>query len=177
MPAPIPQHLSCRGKVSVINEQLASRAHQLRVVEKRLLVRLKDRNPVPMHNLELILEGTYQQLLQLADMAAEAQEQLIFQNARLSAGTRLLLLLLRLRFALSPEDATVLEAHLSSLVDETPDQGWEVQSARCQLLISMKSNLSLPLAPSRASSDIFWPKGLFASIHSCGYFLVVLGAY
>ena len=47
-------------------------------------------------------------------------------RARLAAGTRLLLLLLRLRFALSPEDAATLEAHLSPLVDETPDMGWEV---------------------------------------------------
>ena len=130
-----------------------------------------------MQNLELLFEGTYQQLLQLGDETGACQDQLLFMRARLAAGTRLLLLLLRLRyasapiernliwrpsarpavntsrhqqstlspllppcrsrpaldpllglsnrFALSPEDAGVLETHLSPLVDETPDMGWE----------------------------------------------------
>ena len=68
---------------------------------------------------------TDQQLLALADTAGAAQEALTFQRARLGAGTRLLLLLLRLRFALSPEDSAALESYLSPLVDETPDFGWE----------------------------------------------------
>ena len=43
--------------------------HQLRVVEKRLLVRVKDRNPAPLSNLELLLEGTHAQLMALAEQA------------------------------------------------------------------------------------------------------------
>ena len=85
-------------------------------------VRLKDRNPAPMQNLELLFEGTYQQLHTLADRCSQAHEQLVFMRTRLASGTRLLLLLLRLRFALSMEDAATLEAHLSPLVNEF---GWE----------------------------------------------------
>ena len=121
----IDDHLRCRHELASLEEQLASRAQQFRVVEKRLLVRLKDRNPAPMQNLELLFEGTYQQLLELADATGATQDELIFMRARLNAGTRLLLLLLRLRFALSPEDAAMVGAHLSPLVDETPDFGWE----------------------------------------------------
>ena len=121
-----PQHLDGRTKFVALQEQLASRAQQFRVIEKRLLVRLKDRNAVPMHNLELLLEGTYQQLMELADNATEAHDQLAFRSACLAAGTRLLLLLLRLRFALPSDDASLLEAHLSPLMEETTDQGWEV---------------------------------------------------
>ena len=121
----IDDHLRCRAECDALHEQLAARAQQFRVVEKRLLVRLKDRNPAPMQNLELLFEGTYQQLLNLADATGAAQDQLTFMRARLAAGTRLLLLLLRLRFALTPDDCAALEAHLSPLVDETPDLGWE----------------------------------------------------
>jgi len=118
-------HLRCRAELDMLNERLASRAHQLRVVEKRLLVRLKDRNPAPMQNLEVLFEGTHHQLMQLVDATASAHARLSFERARLAAGTHLLLLLLRLRFALTQEDGAILEAHVSPLLDETPDQGWE----------------------------------------------------
>ena len=78
-----------------------------------------------MQNLELLVEGTYQQLLELADNAQRSQEALGFQRARLAAATRLLHLLLKLRFGLTAEDVASLEAHLSPLVEETVDQGWE----------------------------------------------------
>lgn len=121
----IADHLQCRHALAALFEQLGKRAHQLRVIEKRLLVRVKDRNPAPMANLELLFEGTYRQLMELAAQAEAAQQQRRFYATRLSAGTRLLLLLLRLRFALDEEDAALLHAHLSPVVDETPDQGWQ----------------------------------------------------
>ena len=71
-------------------------------------VRLKDRNPAPLQNLELLFEGTYQQLLGLSDATENAQSQLKFHSTRLAAGTRLLLLLFKLRSELSAE------AHLAA---------------------------------------------------------------
>ena len=94
-------------------------------MQKRLLVRLKDRNPTPMHNLEMLVDGTYEQLQKLAEATDVAQQRLRFHAARISAGTRLLLLLLRLRFSLSTADAELIAAHLSPAVDGTPEQGWE----------------------------------------------------
>jgi len=151
----IDDHLRCRAELDASQEQLAARAQQFRVVEKRLLVRLKDRNPAPMANLELLFEGTYQQLLQLADTCAAAQDTLAFQRARLAAGTRLLLLLLRLRFALSPEDVATLEAHLSPLVEETADLGWEerTDAAVTHLLKTALAKDKDPGKDARASSQ------------------------
>ena len=40
-------------------QQLADRAQQLRVIEKRLLVRFKDRNPTPLNHLDDLLRMTY----------------------------------------------------------------------------------------------------------------------
>jgi Bardet-Biedl syndrome 9 protein len=121
----IDDHLQCRHALSELLSSLAKRAHQLRVIEKRLLVRVKDRNPAPMANLELLFDGTYAQLTALAEQAESAQQQRRFYATRLSAGTRLLLLLLRLRFSLDEEDVGLLSAHLTPIVDETPDQGWQ----------------------------------------------------
>ena len=121
----VDDHLQCRHALAELLDSLAKRAHQLRVIEKRLLVRVKDRNPAPMANLELLFEGTYRQLMRLAEEAETAQQQRRFYATRLSAGTRLLLLLLRLRFALDAEDDALLAAHLTPTVDETPDQGWQ----------------------------------------------------
>ena len=55
----------------------------------------------------------------------EAQAKLGFHATRLSAGTRLILLLLRLRFQLDAEDMATLSAHLTPLVDDSSEQGWE----------------------------------------------------
>jgi Bardet-Biedl syndrome 9 protein len=93
----IDSHLHCRAELDGHMAELEKRAQQFRIVEKRLLVRLKDRNPAPIGNLELLSEGTYHQLLDLSDRASAAHDALQFQRTRLSAGTRLIHLLLRLR--------------------------------------------------------------------------------
>lgn len=121
----IEEHLRARHELADLSAQLEQRAHQFRVIEKRLLLRLKDRNPAPLASLELLFQGTYAQLMDLARATENAQESRSFQAVRLSAGTRLLLMLCRLRFALDDDAFTLLEAHLSPLVIETEDQGWE----------------------------------------------------
>ena len=114
-----------RHEIRDLSEQLDKRAHQFRVIEKRLLVRLKDRNPAPLQNLELLFEGTYAQIMSLADELEAAQTRLKFHAVRLSSSTRLLLLLLRLRFQVDAADAAVIESHLSPQIDDTVEQGWE----------------------------------------------------
>ena len=85
----IDDHLRCRHALSELLDTLAKRAHQLRVIQKRLLVRVKDRNPAPLANLELLFDGTYAQLMALAEQAETAQQQRRFYATRLSAGTSL----------------------------------------------------------------------------------------
>ena len=46
---------------------LGQRATQYRAVQKRLLVRFKDRNPAPMTHLDTLLEDTYSQLLEVGE--------------------------------------------------------------------------------------------------------------
>jgi hypothetical protein len=59
--------LQCRQNLLRIASELNDRAHQFRVVEKRLLVRFKDRNPAPLNNLDLLLRSTHEQLIALGN--------------------------------------------------------------------------------------------------------------
>jgi len=47
---------------SFTQEELANRAAQLRAVQRRLLVRFRDKNPLPLTQLEILFEGTLDQV-------------------------------------------------------------------------------------------------------------------
>ena len=55
---------------------------------------------------------------------------------RLSSAVRLVLLLMKYRFNLDEKNFEVLESHLTPIVDDTPEQGWEerVDAAMTHLL-------------------------------------------
>lgn len=76
-------------------ERLAERAHQFRSIQKRLLVRFKDRNPAPLQHLDVLLEGTFQQLNQLGEEIQASQAELKAAADMLSCGCQLILLLMR----------------------------------------------------------------------------------
>ena len=46
---------------------------QFRSVQKRLLVRFKERNPAPVAHLDILLQGTYDELLELGSAYEERQ--------------------------------------------------------------------------------------------------------
>jgi hypothetical protein len=75
-----------RQKFSEIATKLAQRAHQFRSIQKRLLVRFKDRNPAPLQHLDVLLEGTFQQLNALGTLMEACQKDLKGAADRLSAG-------------------------------------------------------------------------------------------
>jgi Bardet-Biedl syndrome 9 protein len=59
-------HFQARQNIAQLNAQLNDVAHQYRMVEKRLLVRYKDRNPTPMGGLDSLMKETYAKLLALS---------------------------------------------------------------------------------------------------------------
>ena len=48
-------------------ETLTQRMSQFRAIERRLLTRFKDKTPSPLTNLDMLLEGTYRQVLASCD--------------------------------------------------------------------------------------------------------------
>eukprot|EP00002_Diphylleia_rotans_P016088 TRINITY_DN3126_c0_g1_i4.p1 TRINITY_DN3126_c0_g1~~TRINITY_DN3126_c0_g1_i4.p1 ORF type:complete len:522 (+),score=102.04 TRINITY_DN3126_c0_g1_i4:1343-2908(+) len=121
----IDEHFKNRQQISQLNAQLADRAQQFRSIQKRLLVRFKDRNPTPLENLDLLMEATHRQIIDLSTAYEETQGRLQQAAAALSAGTSLILLMMKLQYGLDPDNLGTMIAHLSPVVDDTEEQGWE----------------------------------------------------
>lgn len=58
-------HFFMRQQMHEFMSQLNDCAHQFRMIEKRLLVRFKDRNPTPLGGLDIVMKETYRRILQL----------------------------------------------------------------------------------------------------------------
>mmetsp|Transcript_66862 Transcript_66862/g.186862 ORF Transcript_66862/g.186862 Transcript_66862/m.186862 type:complete len:862 (-) Transcript_66862:169-2754(-) len=120
-------HFALRKHLEELRSDLADRTQQYRVIQKRLLVRFKDRNPSPLNHLDSLLTLTFEQTLQLTDAIDDAERALRTVSCHLSAATELVLLLIRFRFELDEDNFRVLRMHLSPELYDTIDQGWEEQ--------------------------------------------------
>lgn len=132
----IDDHFEYRKHLATLSEVLNDRAHQFRIIQKRLLVRFKDRNPAPLNNLDTIMSGTFNQLVDIGNQVEKIQSDLKESAGRLSSSVRLMLLLMKYRFNLDEKNYEVLESHLTPIIDDTPEQGWEerVDAAMTHLL-------------------------------------------
>ena len=68
----IRSHWEARRLLAEQLAQLNDRAHQFRTVQKRLLVRFKDRNPSPLGGLDALMRESYDALLALSKSASAA---------------------------------------------------------------------------------------------------------
>lgn len=120
-------HLALRKHLEELRNDLGDRTQQYRVLQKRLLVRFKDRNPSPLNHLDSLLSLTFEQVIQLTETIDDVERALRTVSCHLSAGTELVLLLTRFRFELDDENFKVLRLHLSPEMHDTREQGWEEQ--------------------------------------------------
>ncbi|GFO18472.1 protein pthb1-like isoform x1 [Plakobranchus ocellatus] len=118
-------HFEFRTGSDKCRELLGQRASQFRTIQKRLLTRFKDKTPAPLQNLDTLLEGTYRQILALADAVDENSVAEMVSANNLSSGTYLLNLLLKLWVDMVEEEFRVLETTLSPVVNASEEQGWE----------------------------------------------------
>ena len=130
--AAIDAHHAARLDVRRAEAELNDAAHELRVIEKRLLVRFKDSRPAPLNNLDKLLANAHHRVLDLADAVQRAQRARDASAATLEAAVRLLLLLLTLRFSLDASQADLLHAAFHPDVhafnqtgQDDPQAGWE----------------------------------------------------
>jgi len=120
-------HFALRKHLEELRADLADRTQQYRVIQKRLLVRFKDRNPSPLAHLDTLLTLTFEQIVQLTEAIEDVERALRTVSCHLSAATQLIVLLIKLRFDLDDENYRVLQMHLASEVRDSVDQGWEEQ--------------------------------------------------
>ncbi|NXN17985.1 PTHB1 protein, partial [Indicator maculatus] len=155
----IDQHFELRLNAEKFQELLSERAVQFRAIERRLLTRFKDKTPAPLQHLDTLLEGTFREVIALAD-AAEANQANMFQAfTKLKSATHLVIMLLSLWQKLSTDQVAILEATFLPLAEDTQELGWEetVDAAISYLLRTCLSKSSKEQALT-VSSQLCMPK-------------------
>ena len=120
----IDQHFEARRTVAAQEEELGKLTEQYTAIQKRLLVRFKDKNPAPLNNLDYLLQVIHAQVAAAADNLEVSQEELVNSSQRLSCAVSLILLLVRFRFGLDERNIEVLMNCLSNCVVNY-QTGWE----------------------------------------------------
>lgn len=121
----IQEHWDARRDLAASLASLNDGAYQLRLVQKRLLTRFRDRTPADIGGLDKLLSATYDQVMAAAEAVEMAQAELAAAGGRLRCAVRLFLLLLCLAHGLSSADAEALEAALPPEPQDSLEQGWE----------------------------------------------------
>ncbi|CAO2635741.1 Protein PTHB1 [Lemmus lemmus] len=164
----IDHHFELRINGEKLEELLSERAVQFRAIQRRLLTRFRDKTPAPLQHLDTLLDGTYKQVMALADAVEENQDRLLQSSAGLRSATHLLILLVRLWQKLSADQTAILEAAFLPLQEDTQELGWEetVDAAIAHLLktclsksskeqaLNLSSQLSIPKDTSRLKKHI-----------------------
>ncbi|KAL4657494.1 protein PTHB1 [Arapaima gigas] len=158
----VDHHFELRVNAEKYQDLLSERAVQFRAIQRRLLTRFKDKTPAPLQNLDTLMEGTYRQVIALADAAEENRASLCQAFARLRSATHLLITLLSLWQGLSPDQTAILEATLLPLLQDTPQLGWEesVDAAVSHLLRTCLSRSPKDQALSLSTSQLSMPKDM-----------------
>lgn len=120
----IDHHFELRINGKKLEELLSERAVQFRAIQRRLLTRFRDKTPAPLQHLDTLLDGTYKQVIALADAIEENQDRLLQSFSGLKSATHLLILLIRLWQRLSADQTAILEAAFLPLQEDTQELGW-----------------------------------------------------
>ncbi|XP_039771064.1 protein PTHB1 isoform X2 [Ornithorhynchus anatinus] len=164
----IDRHFELRLNGEKLEELLSERAVQFRAIERRLLTRFKDKTPAPLQHLDTLLDGTYRQVIALADAVEENQDHLAQAFTRLKSATHLMILLIGLWQKLSADQVAILEAACLPLQHDAREPGWEetVDAAVSHLLktclsksskdqaLNLSGQLSMPKDTSRLKKHI-----------------------
>ncbi|XP_055149439.1 protein PTHB1 isoform X11 [Symphalangus syndactylus] len=164
----IDHHFELRINGEKLEELLSERAVQFRAIQRRLLARFKDKTPAPLQHLDTLLDGTYKQVIALADAVEENQGNLFQSFTRLKSATHLVILLIGLWQKLSADQVAILEAVFLPLPEDTQELGWEetVDAAISHLLktclsksskeqaLNLNSQLNIPKDTSQLKKHI-----------------------
>ncbi|XP_053117596.1 protein PTHB1 isoform X9 [Hemicordylus capensis] len=117
----IDHHFELRLNAAKYEQLLSERAIQFRAIERRLLARFKDKTPAPLQHLDTLLEGTYRQVIALADAAKENQANMFQVFTKLKSATQLVILLISLWQKLNADQVAILEATFLPLTQDTQE--------------------------------------------------------
>ncbi|KAG8198697.1 hypothetical protein JTE90_015519 [Oedothorax gibbosus] len=121
----IEEHFTNRQVIEEVENLIAHRSLQFRVVQKRLLTKLKDSTPSPLNNLDTLLEATHRQIMSVTETMDRHLKALGSSCCALSCATSLILLLTKLSVDMKDDEFAFLSACFSPMVSLDSHQGWE----------------------------------------------------
>ncbi len=122
------QHFQSRRKIMDLHKQLSDAAQQVRSIQKRLLVRYKEKNPIPLHNLDVLLKYSIDLVQSIASQIEKQVEQRIYYFHKLCDTSLLLVHLIKLKIQLqSQQEFDILQQYfcISNDLEENEEVGWE----------------------------------------------------
>lgn len=140
----VDRHFECRQRLVEAQASMATVASQFRAIQKRLLVKYRDKNPSPLSSFEYLFESTYRKLHSSAETVEACQTALRMASSSLSCNTHLLLLLIRYKFlkTFSREDFDILKHCLTpNVTNKTDASGWE-ETVDASLSYLLRTSLS-----------------------------------
>lgn len=137
----IEAHFKVRKTIVELTSQLNDYSHQFRMVEKRLLVRYKDRNPTPLAGLDLLMNESYKKILSLSDTIEVNQNLLRRMMVELEGFSRVLALMTALKYGLTYAERDLLGSYLCPQITEGSDQGWE-ETVNAAVTYLLKTSLA-----------------------------------
>ncbi|CAG7831161.1 unnamed protein product [Allacma fusca] len=111
----IDAHILRRRREVQIKEDLSGRAAQLRAIQRRLLIRFRDKNPVPLTQLEILLDGSLDHINDTLNLMEENEIEKQKSECRLSGATRLMLELIQIQ---GGRDSSKLKKSIKSTLDK-----------------------------------------------------------
>nr|CCA23890.1 conserved hypothetical protein [Albugo laibachii Nc14] len=127
----VESHLLLRNEKSELAAMINDRAQQFRVIQKRLLIRYKDKSPSDLHSLDVLLYGTYQELNGLSVKMEAIQGELLRAASQLGCCVSLMLMLLQLQHHIEEEAMKRIRSCMTPFIQEelalegSGAQGWE----------------------------------------------------
>lgn len=121
----INEHFQTRLKILEFNSKLNDAAYQFRIIQKRLLVRFKDKNPTALGGLEILMTETYNKIILLGDEIEKNQELLRQQQNDLDCFSKLIAYLAAMKYGLTNSERVLLQSYLCPELQGGNDQGWE----------------------------------------------------
>ena len=107
------EHEAVKEKLQGAENTLEQSSGLYRAIQKRLLLRFKDKNPAPLNNLDLVLNSTYQKIISIANEIEHMQNELEISCFKLALSLETLLLLLKIQSGMDKDTYEVIKESLA----------------------------------------------------------------
>lgn len=139
--AAIDVHFNTRLLLVEQLSQLNDRAHQFRMIQKRLLVRYKEKNPTALGGIDVIMRESYDAIMVLSDSVEKNQARLKTFSVDVFGIAKFVVLLAGIKCDLDSKERKLLEQYFCLDCADGLEQGWE-ETVDASLTYLLKTSLA-----------------------------------